>query len=277
MSSISTPKSHFASITSSPLLTMVAESIVILRPIDQFGCFNASSTLTFCICSLVLPLKGPPDAVSRIFSIVWGFSPFKDWKIALCSLSTGSILTLCSLASGIIICPAVTRVSLFASAMSCPVFMASTVGTIPSIPTTALTTIRASATVAARTSPSAPKQISYRKSGVRSLSSDTDFSSATQTSFGLNSLICSAKAFILRPAARATTSISLLFLTTSKVWVPMEPVEPKTDIFFIYVHQYRNHCITCMSSPPTIYTTGATNIMLSKRSSIPPCPGIRWL
>ena len=36
------PKSHRASITSSPLFIIVAESMVILAPIDQFGWFSAS-------------------------------------------------------------------------------------------------------------------------------------------------------------------------------------------------------------------------------------------
>ena len=52
-----TEKSHFASITSRPLLTMLAESIVIFRPIAQFGCFRASSTRTFSSCCLVKPRK----------------------------------------------------------------------------------------------------------------------------------------------------------------------------------------------------------------------------
>ena len=138
-----TSKSHLASITSRPLLTIVAESMVILCPIDQFGCFRASSSFTSCICSLVYPLNGPPDAVSKILSIVLLSSPFKDWNMALCSLSTGKIFTLYSFARGIIICPAVTRVSLLARAISCPVFIASIVGIIPIMPTIAVTTISA--------------------------------------------------------------------------------------------------------------------------------------
>ena len=40
------PNSQYASITSSPLFISVAESIVILFPILQVGCRNASSTVT---------------------------------------------------------------------------------------------------------------------------------------------------------------------------------------------------------------------------------------
>ena len=61
-----TPNSHFASITSRPLFTMVDESMVIFLPISQFGCFRASSTWIFLSSSLFFPRKGPPDAVSRI-------------------------------------------------------------------------------------------------------------------------------------------------------------------------------------------------------------------
>ena len=142
-SSRPTPKSHLASITSNPLLTIVAESMVIFCPMDQFGCFNASSTWTFFICSLVLPLNGPPEAVRRILSISLEFSPFKHWKIALCSLSTGRIFTPYSLAIDITICPAVTKVSLLAKAISLPALIASKVGLIPIIPTKAVTTISA--------------------------------------------------------------------------------------------------------------------------------------
>ena len=64
--SISTPNSQRASMTSNPLLTMVEESMVSLCPMDQLGCFNASSSRTFSSCSLVNPRNGPPEAVSSI-------------------------------------------------------------------------------------------------------------------------------------------------------------------------------------------------------------------
>ena len=53
--------------------------------------------------------------------------------------------------------------------------------------------------------------------------------------------ICSARSLTFFPALSAITSISLFFLATSSVCVPMEPVEPKTDIFFIIsLPQYAN-------------------------------------
>ena len=49
--------------TSKPLFIKVAESIVILAPMDQFGCAKASSTVTSFNSSLVLFLKDPPEHV----------------------------------------------------------------------------------------------------------------------------------------------------------------------------------------------------------------------
>ena len=113
--------------------------MVIFLPIAQLGCFNASSTRIFTSCSFVRPRKGPPDAVSRIFSILSFGSPFSDWKIAECSLSTGRMDTPHFFAKGMMIWPAVTRVSLFASAMSLPLSMAAMVGLMPIMPTIAVT------------------------------------------------------------------------------------------------------------------------------------------
>ena len=55
--------------TSRPLLTIVAESIVIFAPIDQFGCCKACSTVTPSNSSRVRSRKEPPDAVIVIFAI----------------------------------------------------------------------------------------------------------------------------------------------------------------------------------------------------------------
>ena len=57
-------KSRCASITSSPLLTRVAELMVITGPIDQVGCLSACSSVTSASSSRVRPRNGPPLAVS---------------------------------------------------------------------------------------------------------------------------------------------------------------------------------------------------------------------
>jgi hypothetical protein len=52
-----------ASITSSALFIIVAESTEILRPITQFGCAQASSGVTRASVAGSRPRNGPPDAV----------------------------------------------------------------------------------------------------------------------------------------------------------------------------------------------------------------------
>ena len=145
--------------------------MVTLGPIDQFGCFNASFTVIVSSCCLLILRNGPPEAVNRIFSSFLLGSPLRDWNIALCSLSTGRIFTLCAAASGIIRCPAVTSVSLFASAISFPLSIAAIVGRIPIIPTTAVSTVSASGTVTSSIRPSIPAKIFTGRSATFTLSS----------------------------------------------------------------------------------------------------------
>ena len=109
-----TSNSRQASIISSPLFSIVAESIVIRRPITHVGCFNA--------CSGVMPAKsakgvfrnGPPEAVSQmVFTSVCAPTRM-HWCTALCSLSIGRIGTLRSRAAAVRISPAATMHSLLA-------------------------------------------------------------------------------------------------------------------------------------------------------------------
>ena len=126
----------------------------------QFGCISACSTVTFSSSSFVPWRNGPPDAVRKRVSICDFFSPFKHWKIAECSLSTGRIDTPYSLASGIMICPAVTSVSLLARAISFPARIASMTGRSPIMPTIAATTTSTFGRVETATKPSIPYKIS---------------------------------------------------------------------------------------------------------------------
>ena len=153
--------------------------------------------------------------------------------MALCSLSTGRIDTPIFFASGIMICPAVTNVSLLASAISFPALIASIVGRIPIIPTIAVTRISVSFMVATSRSPSMPATICVSVSATFTRNSSAFSSDHTATICGWNSRICSSSILILLPAASPSTSISPFSLTTSSVCVPIEPVEPKIAIFFI--------------------------------------------
>ena len=90
------PNSQTASISSRPLFIRVAESMVIFAPMFQLGCFRASALVLPRSSSVFVPKKGPPDAVSRILVRLLALSlSCKHWKMAECSLSTGSSLTPC--------------------------------------------------------------------------------------------------------------------------------------------------------------------------------------
>jgi len=151
-------KSQRASITSRPLFISVAESIVIFGPIDQFGCASASSIVARAMRSADQVRNGPPEAVSTMRSRSCGRWPASTWKIALCSLSTGSKRTPRAFTSRSTSAPAITITSLFASATSRPARIAASVGSSPTAPTNADTTRSASA-VATSVSPASPNAI----------------------------------------------------------------------------------------------------------------------
>src|SRR5438128_356045 len=113
--------SHRASTTSRPLFIRVAESMVILSPIFQFGCLRACSTVTSRSCSLVRFQSGPPEAVRMSRRMSSTRCPSMDWKSALCSLSTGKIRMPRLRASSCMRRPAITIGSLFARATNFPV------------------------------------------------------------------------------------------------------------------------------------------------------------
>ena len=156
--SISIPNNQRASIISRPLLNIVEESIVIFLPISHVGWFSACSTVTFSNSSTGVLRNGPPDAVriKRETSRSPPWCPLRHCQMALCSLSTGRILTPFSAAAVITISPAITRISLLATARSFPASIAAIVGSNPAVPTMATSTISASAKVATSSNPSAP-------------------------------------------------------------------------------------------------------------------------
>ena len=85
--------SQRASMTSSALFIIVAESTEILRPMTQLGWAQASSGVTLCSVAGSRVRNGPPDAVSTMWSMVcghWLRCCGRHWKIAECSLSIGS-------------------------------------------------------------------------------------------------------------------------------------------------------------------------------------------
>ena len=114
-------------------------------------------------------------------------------------------------------CPAVTRVSLLASAISLPASIAASVGRTPIIPTIAVTTVSLFSQRATATSPSIPETIFTFTSASLSRSFSASSSRLTAAREGLNSLICSSSSSILLPQLRASTVKSGFSLTTSSV------------------------------------------------------------
>ena len=101
---------------SSALFISVAESMVIFRPMDQVGWARASSTVTAAKSRLPVPEERPArggqdDAAHGARR---GASAARHWKMALCSLSMGTISAPAAAASRLMSSPAATRVSLLA-------------------------------------------------------------------------------------------------------------------------------------------------------------------
>mmetsp|Transcript_210 Transcript_210/g.921 ORF Transcript_210/g.921 Transcript_210/m.921 type:complete len:232 (-) Transcript_210:136-831(-) len=230
--------------TSSDLFISVAESHVIFWPMSQFGCVvalacSASGSLAAIsrICSSSKSRKAPPEAVRIIRRRPPSGMPWMHWKSAECSLSAGRILTPCFWMSGTMWGPPAISVSLFASAMSLPALMASTVGCRPAQPTMPVTTVLHSEWRATSMAPSSPHMISGASepmSPSSRLKSSTRSAEPTLTSLGLKARVCSARSATLRPALSALTSnLSGCSAQMSSVCVPMDPVDPSSEMVFL--------------------------------------------
>src|SRR6059036_707986 len=234
--------SHRASTTSRPLFIRVAESMVILSPIFQFGCFSACSTVTSRSCSLVRFQSGPPEAVRMSRRMSFTRCPSMDWKSALCSLSTGKIRTPRLRASSCMRRPAITIGSLFARATNFPAVIAASVGTSPAPPTMAEMTRSASASVAICRSPSVPLRIVVFRPLHRARRRSAAAWSAMATTAGENVRTCSSSLSTLPLAVRPTAwNFSVNLLMMSRVLVPMEPVEPRMTIRFMRCSSGKSH------------------------------------
>ena len=143
ISSHGTPNSQWASITSNALFISVAESTVIFLPIDQVGWRRACSGVTEARSLTGVSLKAPPDPVMMSLDTDES-SPRIHCHIALGSLSSGNRSTPCAAAFRVTISPAITIVSLFATAICLPADMAASVGAIATSPSVAVTTMSTS-------------------------------------------------------------------------------------------------------------------------------------
>ena len=127
--SIGMSKSRCASITSRPLLTSVAELMVMTGPMAQVGWAIACSGVTSASSARVRPRNGPPLAVSTSRRTSSARPPTRHWASAECSESTGTICP--GAAAAVTSGPPMIRDSLLARARLCPARSAARVGSQP--------------------------------------------------------------------------------------------------------------------------------------------------
>ena len=225
---IGTSNSQRASIISRPLLNRVAESMVILRPMLQVGCLSAWATVTPASWSAGSWRKGPPLAVSRMRRTSLCRWPSRHWKMALCSLSTGRTSTPRRRAAAMTASPAMTRISLLATARCLPASMAARAGARPATPTIATRTMSASLARTRSTRPWAPAW-TVTSAGSCARACAAAAGSVRATCRTPVSRTCATRASTLRWAARPTTSMrSGMSRATLRALVPIEPVEPSS-------------------------------------------------
>ncbi len=230
-----TPKNSRVSITSSALLNIEAESMVMRWPIAQLGCARASFTVAFAKASSGQSRRAPPEAVRMMRSTAPMSSPVSAWKIAECSLSTGRMVAPCAIASASKSGPAVTRLSLLASASVLPWRSARKPGTRPAAPTIALITQSAGRSAASAMA-SGPAAAATPDPASRSRSSARSEASAQTATSARNSRDISASRATLRPPVRATTRKAPAppaRWIRSTVCSPTDPVAPKIEMLRI--------------------------------------------
>ena len=149
-------KSQRASMTSSALFIMDAESMVILRPMLQLGWRSACSFVAFMMSALSQVRNGPPLAVRISRSGLLPCAPCRHWKMALCSLSTGRSGWPAAFAAAVTSSPPATSGSLLASSTRLPQESASITAARPTTPTTDTSTSSASHARTTRVSTSSP-------------------------------------------------------------------------------------------------------------------------
>ncbi len=207
--------------TSSALLTSVAESTVIFLPIVHVGCLSASATVARDTRSGPQVRNGPPEAVRIRRSSSVGRRPATHCSTALCSESTGTISPPPSRAARATSSPAMTSVSLFASATRLPARRAASVASRPAAPTIPFTTIFTSGCVAASTRHAVP--FPCPPPPVPPLTSPTKA--------GSHSAACWASRSLLECPVMATTrNRSRWRASTCSVERPIEPVDPRIAI-----------------------------------------------
>jgi len=170
--------------------------------------------------------------------------------------------------------PPAIRLSLLASPRRLPALRVASVTPKPAKPTTPL--ITTSATAAAASNASGPTSRST-PTGSSPASSPERLASVSTTTSGRTAAAWAATASTDPWAlSEATRNRSGSVAMTSRVWVPIEPVEPSTATLIMRaLPELDRSCGLCPYQPVTVtkYATGSTNSSASKRSSTPPWDG----
>ena len=173
--------------------------------------------------------NGPPLAVSTIRRTSSSEPVRRAWWMAECSLSTGTILPPVRSASRITSGPAITSVSLLASATVLPASRADQVLRSPAAPTMAETTRSTSAACTRSSSASGPTASRVPGGRPDGSTAAAASGSTTTTHRGRQARACATRASTLRLAAsRNGTKRPPEAAITSSVLLPMLPVEPST-------------------------------------------------
>src|SRR5215471_7475111 len=227
-----TPNSRWASITSRPLLTSVAELIVMTGPMFQVGWVSACSGVTCSSSARLRCRNGPPLAVSTSLATSPAPPPRRHCAIAECSESTGTIWP--GRARPATSGPPAISDSLLARASTRPARRAARVAARPLNPVTALSTT-SQGQAAASATPSGPASTFGcvraplpAKPARASRSSAAAGPRSTATTSAPNSIAwLASRAGLPPPAARpAIRNRCGLRRMTSAAWVPIDPVEP---------------------------------------------------
>ena len=223
----------WASITSSALFIMVAESTEILRPMTQFGWAQAWSGVTSVSVAGARPRNGPPEAVRTMWSTrscQVERSSGRHWKIAECSLSIGSRVAPPALTAFMKNAPPTTSASLLARSSRLPEWAAARQGARPAAPTMAAITVSTSSCPASSHRAPAPCRTSAATpaSARRRASEAAPSAVATTTWRGRNFRQIANSSSSRYWAVRPTTSKrSGCRPRTSSVAMPTEPVAPR--------------------------------------------------
>ncbi len=205
--------------------------MVILAPMFQLGCLRASALVLPRSSSVFMPKNGPPDAVSRIL-VRLGRSPCPAgtgrWRSARCPRQQLHAV-LChrpgdQMAAG-------DKALLVGQGQIVAALDGSQAGTQPAMPTTLFSTTSG---LPARPAPAGPRAGEQLGALARPDSAASSLAAASGRSCRrtLGGILRSAAGSSPHGCGPTGRTPHTLCRITSRLWVPMEPVEPSSVIFF---------------------------------------------